>query len=621
MGSGGVSVVESAEPARTRWERHVARWDGRRRRLERCGRRVASVRLASAMVLVLALAASARWPGATAAWQALAASCLVVFVAGVVVHRRLRTAVSAAIALRDVAQREHLRAVDRWRELPRDGSGLEADEGLAADLGLTGRASVFQAVSRCATAFGERTLARWLTTPDAPADVAERQAAVRELAGRGLFRRRLEADGAGARRDGTALEPLSRCLAGTSLHERQPWLAPVARAVGILIVGQLVVELGTPLPTAFWPCVGLQVLLFAWSGRALVAEYEELLHHEADLEAWRAMLRRAGAARFRAPRLSSLRSRLHPGGRPAARHVDDLRSILAALGLRHGLLHALVNAFLPWDIHHTARLARWRRVAGAQVADWFDVLGELEALSSLGAHAATSSVLSWPRLDADGPAWLAEGLVHPLLPAGRAVANDVRLDDETGLLLVTGSNMSGKSTLLRAVGVATLLAQAGGAAPARRLALRPCRLRTSIHVTDALDEGVSLFYAEVRRLKRILEDVAAAEEARAQPAVLFLVDEVLRGTNTRERLIASRAIIRRLAASRSVGLVTSHDLSLVELEGAVPGLRNVHFRERVDGGRMTFDYRLRPGPVETTNALVILRLEGIDVDDGDAPEG
>ena len=181
------------------------------------------------------------------------------------------------------------------------------------------------------------------------------------------------------------------------------------------------------------------------------------------------------------------------------------------------------------------------------------------------------------------------------------------------LLLLTGSNMSGKSTLLRSIGLDTVLALAGGAVHARSLSLSPCRVMTSIRVIDALDEGVSSFYAEVRRLRAILEAIDAADAGGSEPAVLYLVDEILRGTNTRERLIASRFIVARLAKGRALGVVTSHDLALTELEGHVPGLSNAHFREEVADGRMTFDYLLRPGPVPTTNALAILRLEGIDV--------
>ena len=193
----------------------------------------------------------------------------------------------------------------------------------------------------------------------------------------------------------------------------------------------------------------------------------------------------------------------------------------------------------------------------------------------------------------------------------KAVANDVSLSGEGRVLLLTGSNMSGKSTLLRSVGCNALLALAGGPVAAASMRLRACRILTSIRVTDALDEGVSLFYAEVRRLKAIV--VAADEATRGGLPVLFLVDEILRGTNTRERHQAARTIVARLAATDSAGIVTSHDIELTALEGSVPGVRNGHFREQIADGLMTFDYLLRPGPVTTSNALEILRLEGIDV--------
>jgi DNA mismatch repair ATPase MutS len=253
-------------------------------------------------------------------------------------------------------------------------------------------------------------------------------------------------------------------------------------------------------------------------------------------------------------------------------------------------------------------LEGWRARAGGRVRGWFATLGEAEALASLAGFAFEGPERSWPELK-DRPCFEGHALGHPLLAADHRVDNDVVLPRPGCALIVTGSNMSGKSTLLRAVGLNAVLAMAGGPVCARRLMVGEVEVATSMRVSDSLEAGVSHFLAELQRIKRVVE------KAREKPPVLFLLDEILHGTNSRERLIGARAIVRQLTDLGAFGAVSTHDLGLAEpvpeLEGRV---ENVHFQEQVDAaGVMTFDFLLRPGVVQSSNALRLMRAVGLDV--------
>jgi DNA mismatch repair ATPase MutS len=281
--------------------------------------------------------------------------------------------------------------------------------------------------------------------------------------------------------------------------------------------------------------------------------------------------------------------------------------------LRLSSLHSVIQVLTLWDFHILHRMELWQRRCGGHVRRWLAVLGEVEALTALAALAHDHPDGSFPEINPDPPTEIeALGLEHPLLPG--AVANDVTVGPPGTFLLVTGSNMSGKSTLLRALGVNVVLAQAGGPVFARHLRMPPLRLGTSILVEDSLLAGVSYFMAELQRLKAIVD--LAEECADGETRLLFLLDEVLRGTNSEERQAAVRRVLSHLLAEGALGAVSTHDLHLAELPDLAEACRPVHFRETVgaapDGRpKMTFDYLLRPGVATTRNALKLLELVGL----------
>jgi DNA mismatch repair ATPase MutS len=272
----------------------------------------------------------------------------------------------------------------------------------------------------------------------------------------------------------------------------------------------------------------------------------------------------------------------------------------------HPLIHLALNALCPWDLFFTFRLQQFQRRLHSLLPRWLDCLAEVEAASSVATFASLHPEYTWPSLRTE-PGIRASQLGHPLIPSAARIANDFTISGLGTIHLVTGSNMSGKSTFLRTLGLNLCLAQAGAPVCAAAFEWSWSRLACCIRVDDSLDAGLSFFYAEVKRLKTIL----SATEDRTAPPVLFLIDEIFKGTNNRERLTGSRAYIQALATGQGYGLVTTHDLELTDLERRIPGLTNNHFQETVSAGSLQFDYRLRSGPCPTTNALRIMELEGL----------
>jgi len=274
----------------------------------------------------------------------------------------------------------------------------------------------------------------------------------------------------------------------------------------------------------------------------------------------------------------------------------------------HPLVHLIFNAICPWDLFFTFRLKRFQHRIQAEMPVWLDRLAEVEAASSLATFAYLHPSYVWPQ-PGTRVGVMAGALGHPLIPSRARITNDLDLSGLGTIHLITGSNMSGKSTFLRTIGINLCLAQAGAPVCATRFEWSWSRVGCCLRINDSLDAGLSFFYAEVKRLKALL----AATEDNAAPPLLFLIDEIFKGTNNRERLSGSRAYIKALSKGNGFGLVSTHDLELTDLEKEISSLINAHFQETVADGALEFDYTLRPGPCPTTNALRIMELEGLPV--------
>ena len=584
-------------------------------------RTIGTVRVVLALAAVGFLAAQAWGPlGASGGWAA--AASVAAFAAMVVVHGRVSAAEERAIAARRFHERGLLRLDDRWSELPSAGARFAAaDHPYADDLDVFGPSSLFQRIDRTETRMGEERLASWLAAACEPVDLADvraRQVAVKDLAARLEFRERLSAAGAlsvtaeagkpGEERPDP--EPFLKWAEGALPFEgasRWTWIALVLPV--LFLAGAIANSAGAPRLAWIVPLVAELAVLGA-TGRYVTPIADAVLTREGALARFAGMLQVMATEPFQAPELQALQAKLRSSGAEATVEMARLERIMGFLDARNsGVWRILIAPLLLWELNWVLALERWRARAGRHVRAWIDAVAEMEALASLAGLAFECPDYAFPEIG-DSPRYESEQLGHPLIAPAKRVCNDASLGHPGSALVITGSNMSGKSTLLRAIGVNAVLALAGGPVCARRLAIGPIRVAASIRVRDSLAEGVSRFYAEVRKLKAVIERARAGRI----PATLFLLDEVLHGTNSRERLIGARAIVRELVARGAMGGVSTHDLALGDLEHELPGsVSNVHFEEQVEGDTMTFDYKLRPGVVHSSNALRIMRMVGIDV--------
>ncbi len=584
--------------------------------LEARSRALATARLATAAATLGVLgvrvwAHPGRWADATLG--ALLLGFVVLVWAHAAVHR--------AIARASAALRFHQRGLARlkleWDRLPVTSARFRsAAHPFANDLDVFGRASLMQLVDATETLLGEVRLAALVSaeSPGAwPDDALSRQGAVKDLSPRTAFREALATAGgilADERPDPAGLVAWAESTQGPPpFLYWVGWLVPVA--LGGLITAGPALGVGREAITAV---VTAALVIGTTVSLRLSPMLAQVSARESAATRWRAILALIEREPFEAPRLIALRERLVAEGRRASDEMAALERIVGFVNARHNeVFRFLVAPFLMWDVHCTAALIRWRARSGAQLRRWLDALGEIEAYGSLGAFAFEHPDFAWPEL-APEPTFEARSLGHPLIDGGRRVGNDVRLPSSGRALVVTGSNMSGKSTLLRAIGVNAVLGFAGAPVCAQAMRLGPVRVATSIRVEDSLEQGVSHFYAELRRLKEVLD---RAGESGGAPPVLFLLDEILHGTNSRERVVGACAVVRQLLARGALGAVSTHDLGITALEEEFGGVvENAHFEEQVAGDAMTFDYVLRPGIVKSSNALRLMRAIGIDVADG-----
>jgi DNA mismatch repair ATPase MutS len=355
------------------------------------------------------------------------------------------------------------------------------------------------------------------------------------------------------------------------------------------------------------------ILTEAIAALVFQSRVREVIHHveepTRDLELLTGVIRLIEDQTFTSPRLVAIQRALTEGPHRASAEIRRLEQRSAMLASRENVMFALPAALLMWGTQLAFAVEAWRARAGAHVPGWLDAVGEFEALSALATFAGEHEEYAYPELAPGGPCVSAEGLAHPLLD-DRAVANDVALGGAAPrLLVVSGSNMSGKSTFLRALGVNVVLAQAGAPVRARRFRLSPLTIGASIRLDDSLSDGRSRFFTEITRLKHVVD---LARDRRG--ATLFLFDEILGGTNSHDRRLGDEALLVQLVSLDAIGLVTTHDLALGEIVDRLAGrAANVHFEDAFQDGRLMFDYRLRPGLVRTSNAIELMRSIGFDI--------
>jgi hypothetical protein len=502
------------------------------------------------------------------------------------------------------------------------GEYLDPAHPYAQDLDLFGKGSLFELLCTARTHIGEDTLARWLLTRADPDTVRARHEAVNELRPRLDLREQLAVVAEEAR---TGVNPVSLAewgeaeplVRGGALRAAVLALTALGLVGACAFLGYAADRLGlAKMPESTGVLLRdvflLSLLVNAFflhrvrkQVDAVVAAVDESAH---QLRLLSEVLVRLERENFRSSVLASLRVSLNAEGDPPSKRMARLDRLMELLDSRDHLLVRVAEPFTFWTTHLAFAVENWRLQSGAAVRRWLAATGEMEALCSLASHAFEHPDDPFPELAADSPGLEADGIAHPFLSENRVVRNDVRIGGELRLLVVSGSNMSGKSTLLRTLGINAVLAQAGAPVRARRLRMSPLAVGASIRISDSLQGGVSRFCAEILRLRQILDLTAGSR------AVLFLIDEFLHGTNSHDRWIGAEALVRGLVKRGAIGLITTHDLALADIVDVLGGrAANVHFEDRIENSQIHFDYRLRPGIVRKTNAIELMRSVGLEI--------
>lgn len=597
-------------------QRQIKRLEGRLQRLDRLSRNFSRLRTALVLVGICCALAAERFLGGGFAWVTLGMFGAA-FAAAAVWHRRLHRSGIRHAAWKRIKAIHVARLTHDWANVPQPPDMTpEPEHPFAADLNLFGPRSVHHLLDTSASYGGCARLRTWLLNPmDTPDAVRERQQIVRELIPLARFRDRLSLHGmllGGQLQARWSADTIVDWL----LEESPPRLTPWVWSLGLLALANIVLAVLYAvghLPPWWAATLLAYLVLYTYKHREARNLFSDAYQLERVLRHLRAVLIYLENFPYgRTPHLAKL---CEPYWRAAGKPSGALRKIVriaGAAGVQQShLLGFLVNVVVPWDLFFANRLNRYKASAKVTLPVWIHTWYDLEALSALATHGYLHPDTTFPEIVShdDGPVLRARALGHPLLPDAERVHNDFSFDAPGDIALITGSNMSGKSTFLRTLGVNLCLAYAGAAVHAEELRTVPLRLFTCIQVADSVTDGISYFYAEVRRLKALLAALNAEEEA----PLLYLIDEIFRGTNNQERLIGSRAYIKALAKGVGVGVISTHDLELIGMADDVPGIHNFHFREEISDGRMVFDYRLRPGPCPTTNALKIMHMAGLPV--------
>jgi hypothetical protein len=536
----------------------------------------------------------------------------VFLVLGVLQEKAIRRLRFRARAI-DFFERGLARIDDRWA-----GSGVSGERFLnplhpyARDLDLFGRASLFELLCTARTRAGEETLAAWLLEAAPVDEILARQQAVRELQGRVGFRAKLFSLGETVR---LGVHPEALAAWG----ERKPVFGRrltrvLTRTLSALWIVSLVAW-------AAWGMGGfagsVTILNLAWAHwlyRRLDEAADSLEKATDGLEVLAGVLALLEGEQFHSPKLAGLQAALRHEATAPSVAIRKLARVVEYENSRHNPFARLVDVFTFWSAQLVFVAERWQLEFGPAIRGWLKAVGELEALTALAGYAYEHPADVFPEMAAPEAAGTTavfdgEGLAHPLLPAAKAVRNDMKLGDGLQLILLSGPNMAGKSTFIRSVGVNAVLAQCGAPVRATRLRISPLTVAASICVLDSLSGGVSRFYAEIHRIK-LITDLTEGEVP-----VLFLLDELLSGTNSHDRLAGSEFIVRSLMERKAIGIVSTHDLALTKIPEAMGGrAANFHFEDHFADGQLIFDYKMNPGVVKTSNALALMRSIGLGVD-------
>lgn len=513
----------------------------------------------------------------------------------------------------------HLARMDlRWKDLPKPAAtGENESHPFARDLNITGLHSLHQLIDMAIYRGGSDNLRQWLTATEPDTGALEhRHRIVQELTPMAHFRDRLQLKATLAQSHKLEKDwDMDTLLKWLRHPQKFRYKLPLLILSSLSVVNIILLLLwlaGVVDPYVIFTFV-LYLLIYNFNSDKIAGLFDDAYQIEKLLGRFRAVLLYLESYSFtNQPALKAFCNVFqNQDARPSLYIKKIVRLASAASSQASELIWFLLNAVVPWDLYFAWRLQNYKSDLEPKLSIWLDRFYKLEALCSLANFAWLNPqyTFSMPAEDKQDLAFEATGLGHPLIPETEKVTNDIIITDVGSILLITGSNMAGKSTFLRTVGINLALCFAGAPVNADTFRTIPFRLFTSINVHDSLDQGLSHFYAEVKRLKAMLREL---ERPHRYP-LFFFVDEIFKGTNNRERLAGSTAFLKEVAGRNGIGLISTHDLELAGLEDEIPVLSNWHFEETIRDGKMSFEYKLKPGPCPTTNALKIMEMEGLPI--------
>jgi hypothetical protein len=533
---------------------------------------------------------------------------LAVLVALFVWHERVLRSLRRCHRLRSFCEQGMARLEDRWAGTGQTGERfLDPSHPYARDLDLFGKGGLFELLCTARTRAGESTLAAWLLARAPLEEIEQRRKAIQELAPELDFREQLALAGEDVR---VGVHPESLIAWSESATRLKPHRN---------------LRIALPLLATCWFISIALWFLWDWGIAALFMSllnlaitYKlrprvqratgEIDDASRDLDILSFILKEIERAQFTSQKLTDLQKSLRSHASYPSQAIRHLNKRVTWLDAHENWFVKVFDLFIFWTPQWVLGIEAWRAVHGPDVRRWLEVTGEVEALTALGSYAYEHPEDVFPEFVEHGPVLHAESMAHPLLPRNHAVPNDLKLDSDLQLIVVSGPNMAGKSTFIRCVGINVVLAQAGAPVCARQLTLSRLAVAASICILDSLQGGLSRFYAEILRLKTI------DEMSKDSVPVLFLLDELLSGTNSHDRRVGTESFVRHLLSQGAIGLITTHDLALAKIaEDMAERAANFHFSDQLENDRLRFDYKLTPGTVQTTNALKLMRSIGLDV--------
>ncbi|WP_157872791.1 MutS family DNA mismatch repair protein [Desulfoscipio gibsoniae] len=533
---------------------------------------------------------------------------LLIFIWMIIKHNRIKDHIrylNSLVCINDNAMR---RLEGKWLEFANTGERfVDPEHRYSLDLNIFGQGSLFQYINATTSFVGEERLAQLLNSSAGLKEIKHRQLAIQELSLRLDWRQHFQATGMLDKpgKPGDLQKLLDWAEAKllltnkfTSLLLFLPIITLILAALGYLHF----------IPRYIWVfTLAIQIVIVALTEKTAGQIFIKTGNTVNELRRYTALLACVEPENFTTPVLKGLKRKLSRGGDVPSRQIKQLFKIVERIGMRHSSLHPIINIGILWDLQTVIMLENWRNSSGRSLRTWIEVLADFEALSSLAGLVHDHPDWAVPEITDSKPELNGIALGHPLIKDEMRVYNDVELSEPGTVLLITGSNMSGKSTLLRTVGINLVLAFAGASVCAGQFKCCFMDIYSSIHINDNLEKNISSFYAELQRIKLIVD------AGKTGKPMIFLIDEIFKGTNSKDRILGAKAVIRSLHDLGTIGLVSTHDLELSSLEEEIPLIKNYHFTDKITGRKITFDYRLKPGVSKSTNALALMKIIGIEL--------